>query len=97
MPGSNAPRGLAARFQVTIDGQNLGAWSSCTGLEVDFQHESYEELGNNQFVHFLPEGREVHADHAPAGVHCRGVDGSAGVARQRGDAADEGHRQHHAA
>jgi phage tail-like protein len=54
-PGSGAPRGLAARFQVTIDGQNLGAWSSCTGLEVDFQHEAYEELGNNQFLHFLPK------------------------------------------
>jgi phage tail-like protein len=54
-PGSNAPRGLAARFQVTIDGQNLGAWSTCKGLEVDFQHEAYEELGNNQFVHYLPK------------------------------------------
>jgi phage tail-like protein len=53
-PGSNAPRGLAARFQVTIDGQNLGGWSTCKGLEVDFQHETYEELGNNQFVHYLP-------------------------------------------
>jgi phage tail-like protein len=54
-PGSSAPRGLAARFQVTIDGQDLGAWSSCKGLEVDFQHVSYEELGNNQFVHYLPK------------------------------------------
>jgi len=53
-PGSNSPRGLAARFQVTIDGQNLGGWSTCKGLEVDFQHETYEELGNNQFVHYLP-------------------------------------------
>jgi phage tail-like protein len=55
MPGSSAPRGHAARFQVTIDGQNLGAWSTCKGLEVDFQHEPYEELGNNQFVHYLPK------------------------------------------
>jgi phage tail-like protein len=39
---------------VTIDGQNLGGWSTCKGLEVDFQHETYEELGNNQFVHYLP-------------------------------------------
>ena len=54
-PGSNAPRGLAARFQVTIDGQNLGGWSTCKGLEVDFQHETYEELGNNQFVHYFPK------------------------------------------
>jgi phage tail-like protein len=53
--GSTAPRGLAARFQVTIDGQNLGSWSSCKGIEVDFQHEPYEELGNNQFVHYLPK------------------------------------------
>jgi phage tail-like protein len=53
-PGSNAPRGLAARFQVTIDGQDLGSWATCKGLEVDFQHEAYEELGNNQFVHYLP-------------------------------------------
>jgi phage tail-like protein len=55
MPGANAPRGHAARFQVIIDGQNLGAWSKCTGIEVDFQHEAYEELGNNQFVHYLPK------------------------------------------
>ncbi|HUZ69150.1 MAG TPA: phage tail protein [Candidatus Saccharimonadales bacterium] len=55
-PGSTAPRGLAARFQVTIDGQNLGAWSKCTGLSVDFQHEVYKELGNNSFVHLLPMG-----------------------------------------
>ena len=54
-PGSAAPRGLASRFQVTIDGQDLGAWSSCKGLEVDFQHVTYEELGNNQFVHYLPK------------------------------------------
>ncbi len=52
--GSNAPRGLAARFQVTIDGQDLGSWSTCKGLEVDFQHETYTELGNNQFIHYLP-------------------------------------------
>jgi phage tail-like protein len=54
-PGSNAPRGLAARFQVTIDGQDLGSWSTCKGLEVDFQHETYTELGNNQFIHYLPQ------------------------------------------
>jgi len=54
-PGSSAPRGLASRFQVVIDGQDLGAWSKCSGLEVDFQHETYEELGNNAFVHFLPK------------------------------------------
>ncbi len=55
MPGSSAPRGLASRFQVIIDGQDLGAWSKCSGLEVSFQHEPYEELGNNAFVHFLPK------------------------------------------
>ncbi len=54
--GATTPRGLAARFQVIIDGQDLGSWSKCTGLEVDFQHESYEELGNNAFTHFLPKG-----------------------------------------
>jgi phage tail-like protein len=54
-PGSASPRGLAARFQVIIDGKDLGAWSKCSGLEVDFQHETYEELGNNAFVHYLPK------------------------------------------
>jgi phage tail-like protein len=39
---------------VTIDGQDLGSWATCKGLEVDFQHETYTELGNNQFIHYLP-------------------------------------------
>ncbi|MGA7989204.1 MAG: phage tail protein [Candidatus Dormiibacterota bacterium] len=54
-PGGPSPRGHAARFQVIIDGQDLGAWSKVSGLEVDFQHETYEELGNNMFVHALPK------------------------------------------
>lgn len=49
-------RGLASRFQVVIDGQDLGSWSKCSGLDVDFQHEEYQELGNNAFTHFLPKG-----------------------------------------
>jgi phage tail-like protein len=55
-PGSTSPRGLAARFQVIIDGQDLGSWSKCSGLGVDFQHEEYKELGNNSFTHLLPMG-----------------------------------------
>lgn len=55
-PGANQGHGLAARFHVAIDGQDLGNWSKCSGLEVDFQNDPYPELGNNAFVHLLPKG-----------------------------------------
>jgi phage tail-like protein len=41
-------------FSVTIDGIDLGAFSTCEGLSVEVQTEDREEGGNNGFVHKLP-------------------------------------------
>jgi phage tail-like protein len=45
---------ISVFFQVTIDGQDLGAFTSCEGLSFEIDVESREEGGNNGFVHQLP-------------------------------------------
>jgi phage tail-like protein len=51
----DARLGLASRFDVTIDGHDLGGWAECSDLAVDFGDYKVEELGNNGFVHHLPD------------------------------------------
>ncbi len=47
--------GLSLRFMVVIDGQfELGDWTKCEGLQVEYDIFSYKEGGNNGFVHRLP-------------------------------------------
>ena len=46
--------GLSAAFQVTIDGIDLGLWTSCTGLSAKYEVETWAEGGQNRFVHKLP-------------------------------------------
>lgn len=41
-------------FQVTVDGRELGAFTSCDGLSLEVQIEQREEGGNNMFVYQLP-------------------------------------------
>lgn len=41
-------------FIVTIDGHDLGAFTSCDGLGCDVAIEKFEEGGNPFFVHQLP-------------------------------------------
>ena len=53
--GIDSSLGLETRFQVTVDGVSLGDWATCKGLEVDFKLVDYNELGNNDFVHGLPQ------------------------------------------
>jgi phage tail-like protein len=49
------PPGQVLRFQVTIDGDiNLGAWSKCDGLSVEFELKEYQEGGVNGYTHKLP-------------------------------------------
>ncbi|MEU9132734.1 phage tail protein [Kitasatospora sp. NPDC048540] len=38
--------GITLRFQVTIEGLDLGAWKSCKGLTVSFKHKPIYEGGN---------------------------------------------------
>jgi len=46
--------GLTLRFLVTIDSENLGFWSKCEGLSVEWEVFEYKEGGLNEFVHRLP-------------------------------------------
>ncbi|WP_083661422.1 phage tail protein [Actinophytocola xanthii] len=42
----SAMLGLTTRFRVTVDGIDLGGWSKCTGLAVEFKSERVKEGGN---------------------------------------------------
>src|SRR5207302_10616520 len=42
------------RFKVEIDHHNLGAWTKCEGLSVEYEIQEYKEGGENTFVHRLP-------------------------------------------
>jgi phage tail-like protein len=46
--------GLALRFLVTIDSENMGFWTKCEGLSVEWEVFEYKEGGLNDFVHRLP-------------------------------------------
>jgi phage tail-like protein len=49
------PPGQVLRFRVLIDGENdLGSWSKCDGLSVEFEVKEYQEGGENSYVHKLP-------------------------------------------
>jgi phage tail-like protein len=44
---------MAMRFNVTVDGLNLGSWRECKGLSVSMDVEEVWEGGNNQNMHIL--------------------------------------------
>lgn len=46
--------GLAMRFDVVVDGFDLGSWSSCKGIDVAFKHEKVVELGQHAYATFIP-------------------------------------------
>jgi phage tail-like protein len=45
--------GLGLRFQVEVDDHDLGTWSKCDGLGVEYEVQEYKEGGENGFVHRL--------------------------------------------
>ena len=47
--------GLVMRFDVVVDGIELGAWSSCDGLKVEFGLKKIKVGGNNECEVFLPD------------------------------------------
>jgi phage tail-like protein len=49
-----AQLGLAMRFEVVVDGVDLGGWATCEGLEVDFKPEAIEAGGINDYHPYLP-------------------------------------------
>lgn len=53
MPDS--PDAQSLRFRVKIDGHgDLGNWSKCDGLSVEYDVFEYKEGGENAFVHRIP-------------------------------------------
>lgn len=47
--------GLVMRFDVVVDGIDLGAWSSCDGLKVDFGLKEIKVGGTNDHKVYLPD------------------------------------------
>lgn len=47
--------GLVMRFEVVVAGIDLGAWSSCDGLKVDFGLKEIKVGGNNDCKVYLPD------------------------------------------
>ncbi|TNU73296.1 phage tail protein [Miniimonas arenae] len=45
---------VGVQYRVTVDGADLGAFSTCDGLGVEVVIETREEGGTNGFVHQLP-------------------------------------------
>lgn len=51
--------GLTLRFKVTIDHKTeLGNWSKCDGLAVEYDIFEYREGGENGFIHRIPGRRK---------------------------------------
>ena len=49
------PIGQSMRFRVKLDGgADLGDWSKCDGLSVEFEILEYKEGGENAYVHRIP-------------------------------------------
>ena len=51
---ANDKFGISLRFSVSVDGMQLGDWTKCEGLTVEYEVEEYKEGGENEFVHRLP-------------------------------------------
>jgi phage tail-like protein len=51
---TNLQFGLAMRFQVVVDGLNLGQWSSCKGLELRCKPDVFRNQGNAFHDEILP-------------------------------------------
>jgi phage tail-like protein len=54
-PGQYPSLGLAMRFSVRVENLNLGAWSSCRGLSVQFGAREMAQGGNYVSADLLPE------------------------------------------
>jgi phage tail-like protein len=47
--------GLSLCFKVTLDDQtDLGSWTKCEGLSVEYEVQEVKEGGNNEYVHRFP-------------------------------------------
>ncbi len=55
MPDSSKPTGQSLHFRVKLDGgADLGNWSKCDGLSVEYDVFEYKEGGENTYIHRIP-------------------------------------------
>jgi phage tail-like protein len=47
--------GMAMRFRVVVDDIDLGGWTQCLGLQVNFETTSIQEGANYEYQTILPE------------------------------------------
>jgi phage tail-like protein len=52
---TTAKLGMAMRFEVVVDGIDIGGWASCDGLSVDFGLQEIKEGGTNDHYYYLPD------------------------------------------
>jgi phage tail-like protein len=53
-PGSSTSPGNTLRFNVFVDGMDLGSFTAVDGLTDEYEVLTYQEGGENSFVHQLP-------------------------------------------
>jgi phage tail-like protein len=58
---ADARLGMSMRFRVSVDGIDLGSWSTCAGLAVDFKHTMIREGANYEHPVILPDRVEYKA------------------------------------
>jgi phage tail-like protein len=51
---ADADPALGWRFDVKIDGKEVGSFTACEGLGAEYEVYEYQEGGQNAFVHRLP-------------------------------------------
>lgn len=56
--GETSLLGMAMRFDVVVDGHDLGSWSACKGLTVTFKHAKVVELGQHEYTTYVPDRAE---------------------------------------
>src|SRR5437764_78401 len=55
MADEHKPTAQSLRFRVKLDGgADLGNWSKCDGLAVEYDVFEYKEGGENAYVHRIP-------------------------------------------
>jgi len=55
MIGAQDKLGLSNRFKVEVGGVDLGSWTKCDGLKVDFKTEPRKSGGQYAFIYWLPK------------------------------------------
>lgn len=54
LQGRDADPALGLRFEVKVDSQDLGYFTTCDGLGAEYEVMEYTEGGENTYVHKLP-------------------------------------------